>query len=329
MTDHFAFGLRLRAAAPLPGLVVIPFGGTPDVDLVLGVPPWSDAPRERRFVSEANDEGEPTVAVWSLPSAAAIVLEYAEGMRFHVTTDGSRIWADWKIPLTLADAMTFLVGPVLGYVLRRRGLLVLHASSVLIGDVAVAFVGPGGAGKSTLATACAQGGRPLVTDDILVLREADGRWWTSPAPGQVRLWEDSERILFGADSALPALTPNWPKRGLVLESAGLGMVKEAVPLGLVLLLEPRADDASAPRIEAVPGGEALVGLVTHSYANYLLEATERAAELRAVGRLATRVPIRRLVPHADGARLGETVALIVRFAQDQERPTGMDGVTGP
>lgn len=327
MTDHIAFGLRLRAAVPLPGLVEVPVVGTPDVEFALGVPSWHDAPRERRFVSEANDEGEPTVVVWSLPSANAIVLEYAEGMRFHVTTDGSRIWADWTSPLTLADAMTFLVGPVLGYALRRRGLLALHASSVRIGEVAVAFVGSGGAGKSTLATACALAGLPLVTDDILVLRDVDGQWWTSPAPDQVRLWADSERILFGADSALPALTPNWSKLGLVVESAGLGMVKEAVPLGLVLLLEPRADEARAPRIERVPGGEALVGLVTHSYANYLLDATERAIELRAVGRLTSSVPVRRLVPHADAARLGETVALISRFAQDRDRPTETDGVT--
>ena len=322
MTDHLAFGLRLRAATSLPGLLEIPTAGAADVEFVLGVPPWHDAPRVRQFASAANDAGEPTVVVWSLPSANAIVLAYAEGMRFHLTTDGSRIWADWQSPLTLADTMTFLVGPALGYALRRRGLLALHASSVRIGGVAAAFVGPGGAGKSTLATACAQAGFPLVTDDILVLRETGEQWWTSPAPDQVRLWADSERILFGDDSALPALSPNWPKRGLAIESVGLGMVKDSVPLGFVFLLEPRSDDASAPRIELVPGGEALVGLVTHSYANYLLDATERAAELRAVGRLATSVPIRRLVPHTDAARLGASVALISRFMHEQARLTG-------
>ncbi|MFN0098810.1 MAG: hypothetical protein ACKVS7_09065 [Gemmatimonadaceae bacterium] len=319
MTDHIAFGLRVRAAVSLPGLVECPRAGEPDVELEFGLPTWHDAPRVRAFSSELNDAGEPVVVVWSLPSVNALVLEYAEGMRFHLTSDGSRVWADWKSPLTLADTMTFVVGPVLGYALRRRGVLALHASSVRIGEHAVAFVGPGGAGKSTLATACAQAGHPLVTDDILVLHERDAWWWTVPAPDQVRLWEDSERILFGAGSALPALTPNWAKRGLKMEAAGFDVVKEAVPLGLVLLLAARAEDPSAPRIEAVRGGDALLELVTNSYANYLLDAAERAAELRAVGRLASSVPVRRLVPHADAARLAETVTMIARYAKDPTR----------
>lgn len=324
MTDYIAFGLRLRAAVPLPGLVECPRAGDPDVELVFGVPSWHDAPRVRAFTSEPNDAGEPTVVVWSLPSANALVLEYAEGMRFHLASDASRVWADWKSPLTLADTMTFVVGPVLGYALRRRGLLALHASSVRIGARAVAFVGPGGAGKSTLATACAQAGHSLVTDDILVVREESTSWRTVPAPDQVRLWEDSERILFGTESALPALTPNWAKRGLAMEAAGLDIVKETVPLGLVLLVAARAEDSRAPRIEAVRGGEALLELVSNSYANYLLDATERAAELRAVGRLASSVPIRRLVPHADAARLGETVKMIASYANDPTRSSSAE-----
>ena len=312
MADHLVFGLRLRTATPLPGIPEVAAAGDADVVIALGErPAWADAPRTQQYASEAELGDVPAVVGWSLPSAAALALDYAEGIRFHVTTDGRQVWSDWDAPLTVADAMTFLIGPVLGYALRRRGLLALHASCARFGDVAVAFVGPGGAGKSTLVTACAQAGHAIITDDILVVREIDGRWWTTPAPDQVRLWEDSERMLFGG-AALPALTPNWPKRGLGAAAAGLPVETGAVPLGLVLLLEAReADDA--PRVEPVAGGEALLSMVVHSYANYLLDASERAAELRAVGRLAARAPVRRLVPHADAGRLPETVGRIAHI----------------
>ncbi|MCC7001958.1 MAG: hypothetical protein IT357_07365 [Gemmatimonadaceae bacterium] len=313
MADHLAFGLRLRSAHPLPGLAEVGAQGDADVVIALDAqPPWAEVPEQERYRSDEREGDEPAVVVSALPTVGAIVLRYAEGIRFHITTDGRQVWADWDAPLTLADAMTFLVGPVLGYALRRRGLLALHASAAVIDGRAVAFVGPGGAGKSTLVTACAQRGYAVVTDDILVLRETPRGWMTTPAPDQVRLWEDSERLLFGAGSRLAPLTPTFPKRGLSLAQAGLVSAHEAVPVGALLLFAPR-ESIDAPRIEAVGGGEALLGLVSNSYANYLLDDAERGAELQAVGRLAAVVPVKRLVPHEDPGRLDALVQTVSHF----------------
>lgn len=319
MADHLAFGLRLRSPHALPGLAEVPAHGEPDVHIALGeLPPWSVVPEREQYRSEEREGDAPAVVVVSLPSVQAIALRYAEGIRFHITTDGRRVWADWDAPLTLADAMTFLVGPVLGYALRRRGLLALHASAAVIDGRAVAFIGPGGAGKSTLVTACAQRGLPVVTDDILVLRETSDGWMTTPAPDHVRLWADSERLLFGAGSRLAPLSPTFEKRGLSLAHAGLATAGDSVPVGALLLFGPR-ESGNAPRIDPLGGGEALLGLVANSYANYLLDDAERGAELRAVGRLAATVPIRRLVPHEDAAQLSALIDCVVHFVTGPDR----------
>lgn len=60
-------------------------------------------------------------------------------------------------------------GTLLAFVLALRGEAVLHASAVQLGDVALAFVGASGMGKSTMATLLCAAGARLITDDLLRL----------------------------------------------------------------------------------------------------------------------------------------------------------------
>src|SRR6202020_755692 len=54
------------------------------------------------------------------------------------------------------------------YALLERGGLLLHASSVLSKGRAYAFVGPSGAGKTTMARLAAP--RPVLSDEVTALR---------------------------------------------------------------------------------------------------------------------------------------------------------------
>lgn len=319
MPDHLAFGLRLRSAEALPGLPVADAVDRADVQVHLGQEaPWAGASRTLRYTSPDAAPGEsPTVVAYEVPATGGLTLEYDEGIRFDVGAHGREVWGAWRAPLTRDDAMTFLLGPVLGYVLRRRGMLALHASAAVFQNVAVAFVGPGGAGKSTLAAACAKAGHAVVTDDVLVVREEAGQWWTTAAPGPVRLWPDSASALFGRESPTTALSPTWPKLGLALEAAGLPRATEPVPLGALLVLDDRVAGAAPPHIGPLRGHEALLRLAGNTYASYLLDPADRAAELRAIGRLVGVVPVRRLVP---GEGAGALEALITEVARFVRRP---------
>jgi hypothetical protein len=68
------------------------------------------------------------------------------------------------------DWQRLLVAQVLPLVAALRGLHVIHASAVSMGDGAIAFAGPSGAGKSTLATELARAGHPMLAEDVLALR---------------------------------------------------------------------------------------------------------------------------------------------------------------
>jgi hypothetical protein len=245
-----------------------------------GAEAWDRAPVRPFFVSEPSPGASPALVADRPGSGGIIRLTYHEGIRFHVRADGAEVWCDWDPPLTADDAATFLLGPVLGLVLRRRGVLALHASAVVIDGAAWAFLGAGGAGKSSLAAAFARTGVTVLTDDVLAIRAVDGRYRAWPAYDHLRLWSDSPALPRGMAESLPALSATWEKRAFRMEGPPQG--REPVPFAGWFLID-REDGATRPVIERLSGATALSSLVALSYVNYLLDTADRAAELTALG----------------------------------------------
>ena len=118
-------------------------------------------------------------------------LAYSDGTQFWLDRKGAAIWAAWSERSSLENAISYLLGPVLGLLLRLRGIVCLHASAVAFDDHCVAFVGSAGAGKSTTAAAFAKLGCGIVSDDIVGLVERDGIFYVLPAYPHLCLWPES------------------------------------------------------------------------------------------------------------------------------------------
>lgn len=249
------------------------------------------------------ENGQPSLTVWSLSGGAYLYLRYVDGVEFVVGREGRSVWAAWPETSTVADMATYLLGPVMGLVLRLRGVVSLHASAVSVGGRAIALLGPAGAGKSTTAAAFAMLGYPVLCDDVAALVECDGAFLVQPAAPRLRLWPESVQALFGSHDALPRLTPTWDKRAFDLQARGYLFEPRALPLTAIYLLEERSADADAPFIEPVSAPAGMIPLVANTYVNYLLDRTMRAQEFEILGRLLARVPVRRVTPQADPATL--------------------------
>lgn len=238
-------------------------------------------------------------------------LAYGEEAHFFVDAAAERLWGTCLSPLTSEDVATYLLGPVMGFVLRRRGVMALHASAVAIEGRAVVMCGPSEAGKSTTAAALALRGVPVLSDDITALSEGGADIQVEPGYPRICLWPDAVRDLLGQPDALPRLTPNWEKCFLPLDGNNARFEAQRKPLGAVYLLAPRTTEANAPRIEEVGARVALLELVQNTYMNWLLDRNQRAAEFDALSKLVTQVPVRRIVPHADPGRIGDLCDLIL------------------
>lgn len=310
-------GVHLAANVPLPGLVADSPGEQADIEIYLGGNdrPWPAFATGTRALWRAHpvaeDEDRPLLEVQRALSGEWFHLAYSDGTEFVVDREARHIWGTWHEPLTLEDAVTYLVGPILGFALRLRGKISLHACAVVIDGAAVAFLGESGAGKSTLAAAFAGRGHPVLCDDAAVLDAIDQRIWVQPGCPRIRLWPDSVEALYGSANRLPRLTPNWDKRYLDLAQLPNGYGFAARPLAAVYALQERTDIRSSPRMEAMPPREALLALLSHSYGSYFQEPAMRAKELQILAGLVDLLPIRRLSPPASPQKLGEVCEAIV------------------
>lgn len=241
-------------------------------------------------------------------------LAYGEEAIFFVDAAAERIWGTCLPPLTSEDVETYLLGPVMGFVLRRRYVLTLHASAVCISGQAVALCGESQAGKSTTAAALALRGIPVLCEDITPLYEEAGRFQVEPGYPRVCLWPDAVEKLFGARDALPQLTPSWEKFFLPLDGRNAKFEEQRRVISAVYLFAPRVAEVDAPRLETISTREALLDLVQNTYMNWLLDREQRAAEFDALSKLVRQVPVRRIVPHADPGRIGELCDLILADA---------------
>lgn len=309
--QHRVYGLLVETDRPIPGLAVVDERGRADLRVWMGrVPPEVFPPgaaEEPWYVSPRTTPAEePTVVVHRL-DGGAFRLRYADGCEYHVDAAAAHVACTWPPHFTVEDAATYLLGPVLGLVLRLRGVPSLHASAVAMDGVAVALVGAAGTGKSTTAAALAERGHALVADDVLALRTEGERVLAQPAYPHLRLWPDVVPALLGPGAELPPLTPNWDKRGLRLDQA---FHPHPLPLGAVYVLCGREAGRNAPRLEPMGAMEAGLTLVSNGYVGWFPDRAAQARELEVLGQVARDVPAAWAIPSADPARLDDFCAMI-------------------
>jgi hypothetical protein len=314
--NYTAYGLLLSSNQPIAGLLPSSSIALPDVQIKLGSLPRrhsSNSELTKRYASSYPGEtGEPDLQIWDVDDGEFLHAVYSDGVEFWLDRDLATLWAQWPDASSLENTLSYLVGPILGLLLRLRGIVCLHASAVSIKDRAVAFVGCEGAGKSTTAAAFARRGYPVLSDDIVALVECGREFQMLPAYPRVNLWPDSVKLLYGSSDALPQIMPDWDKRCLKLgEAEGTKFEERPLPLGAIYVLGGAAG-ASGEGVEIISQKTALMMLVENTYATNFLDAKQRAKEFEVLSRVVATVPVRKINRGTEGAGVEEFCGAIQR-----------------
>jgi len=320
--DYKFFGLTIRSNLPLPGIPREPAHPEAcDLAVHLGIAPYIDkenetAHQELTYVSPyENEQGQPILKTWRVNRGAYIRIAYSDRTQFWVDRQLRTVWATWPDELPIENIVCYLLGPVIGLLLRMRGVVCLHASAVAIAGRGVLFMGSAGTGKSTTAAAFSKLGCPVLSDDISALEERDGAFFVNAAHPQICLWPESVAMLYGTRDALPRLSPILDKRRLTLGEQGTSFGRDLLGLAAIYILGDR-QVGTATLVESIRPQAALLALVADTYANNILDRQLRAREFEVLGQLVSRVSIRRVRASEDPGGLEELCRVI---REDLER----------
>lgn len=193
---------------------------------------------------------------------------------FSLKSDGTDIVCH-PAPGTDRDTIEHLyLNQVVPLARNGAGALCFHGSAIVIGDQAIAFLGPSGRGKSTLAASFAVSGRPFLTDDGLIAELRGGDYHALPSHPSIRLWDDSQEEVLAAD-ANSILPVNYSTKSRLLASERLAYCGQSKPLLAAYFLgEGTADDVV---IDALPAADLAVRFLSNSFQ---LDIENRGALLR-------------------------------------------------
>jgi hypothetical protein len=315
-----ACGLSIASDTPIPGLR--PILTTTDADLTISLRGGFERDRgvERRrswYVSpELDSRGRPEMMIET--GDGGYWLTYNDAVTFLVDGTGARVSGHWSAPLSAADAAGYLAGSVLGFVLRLRGAVPLHASAVAVNGRALLFIGEPWAGKSSTAAAFSTLGYPVLADDIVRVDAGQREGFAHPGHPGLGLWSDSAEALFGEPGDDRAPSQAYQKR--VIDPRNSACVEAMpAPIDAIYLLEERPKPGSAPlAIEPVRPSSALLALVRHTFGGAYLDPAMRAREFDVLCRLVERVPVRELRFADDLGQLVASCRVVARLAGREE-----------
>jgi hypothetical protein len=205
--------------------------------------------------------GLPQFEFFRLPDR--VVVRIAGAMDFHC-------WADRIVCHLLDESHRYLLevalfGMIMALWLELRGVVTLHASTVVIGGRAVAFSSKRGGGKTAAAAASVHAGHPLLSDDLLALEQSGDVFTAQPGYPQVRMWPDQAEHFIGSDEGLERFHPDHDKRRVNVGSGFGTFFSEPAALGALYLPE-RADQAEAEvTLTRLRPHEAMLALIRLSF----------------------------------------------------------------
>lgn len=303
-TAYRVSGLNILSDMPLPELE--PRTAEPhDSDTHLLVVQLSEIATETAavphlcwFLNQNLDNGRPWTA--RAKNNAGYLLRYNDLADFWVDRAGRQVnCCARSAGVSDLTIRALLLDHVLPLVLALRGKYALHAAAVVTERGVCAFSGDSGIGKSTLAACLSLAGHRLLTDDCLILEDR-GVVVAPPALPSMKLRDDALETLMPQTKETEPIAEYTTKRRLRLAASGTEFPSEPHPLARVYFLV-RGEEAATraagvlPRIECLSPREAFVELLNYGIR---LDSTDQEMLLREfkfTERLATSVPMRRLL----------------------------------
>ena len=307
----------MRSDVPLPAGTALTAGSPyPDVVIRRGCgprPPQSDRPVVAQLscpvhgVDMVQRRGGDGISIW-LRSVGHVEIS-ADGRRVDLYPD----------PLSDERTAAFaLCGPILLFIRHRLGLPSLHAGAVVTDRGTVAFLGPQGAGKSTMAASFLRCGAALLTDDALPLTDGNDGVYGVPGPPFMKVWDETAVHTLGLAEDLPNLSADYDKKVLSVTGRYV-LAPSPVRIHALYFLDrrnPSKAGTASIEIRTLGRREALLALLSQtSNRSYLLPCDD-ALSIPLYTRIIAQTPVR-VLRYPGGFKYQEAVRDAILASLDE------------
>jgi hypothetical protein len=221
-------------------------------------------------------------------------LRWSRHFEFLVSADGHRITGRPLDHASWQAFHTYLLGQVLSHAMLKQGIEPLHSTVFVIDGAAVAVIGDSGYGKSTLAAAFLQAGYPLLTDDLLILKEEGNGFSAYPGLPRIKLFPEIATTLFGEHIRGTPMNRLTPKLIIPLDH---NQSYRATAVLKAIYLLGRGATGSRPnsaRITRLPQRRAFLELVKNTYNRDVIQPWRLKCQFDLATKVASRVPVKLL-----------------------------------
>lgn len=276
------YGMLVQSNVPLFEARAVD-GATPDLSFEV----IDDSAHAEALGSFDRAAGEPLGEGWPVirPCTFGYRLSFGDCAEFFVDACAQRIDCVPDPGVPMGTIRHLFLDHVLPRALSLRGSIVLHASAVSLDRRAVAFLGPAGEGKSTLATnfAAAAAWRLLADDSLCIRVRSSGEVDGVPSYPGMRLHPEDVLALLGERVAAVPVAHYADKLRVGLETP-LRFVERPVPIERMYVLKRSREktDKGSVRIDRPGLSEAFVELVRHTFRLDLEDSQGHCRFLRSV-----------------------------------------------
>lgn len=309
--SYRAYGINIRSAVPLPDLISTDSDG--DVRIAYGK--VLDSQLTESLVGNGEVFERPGLRVQVTANAMCITWDRVGTFLVY---GGSDVLVEPGPGVLEEDLQPFLTGSVLSVLLHQRGFLVLHASAVAIGNVAVAFLGSKGDGKSTLAAHLQVRGHELIADDIVPVYLENGRPVLVAGFPRIKLYNDSITAVGEEPLDYPLIHRFVEKRSFKYSTTAS---TEPIPLHSIYVLSEGEDVG----LEQFGDASAFIELTRHTYVNRYLKALDAESKhFQQCQQLVKELPVWRLDRPHDFSVMNSVCELIENNVRPQTSLRGED-----
>lgn len=290
MHDYRLYGFRLRSQWPLP-CPAETGPGSADIELI-------DGPAHLFSSAALESRLDPNPRRWvhgARLSDGSIYLRWSELFEFLIAPNGRRIMCRTLASVSPEVFHTHLLRWGLSFALLKLGIAPFHSTVVVINGKAVGFVGESGCGKSTLGAAFLLAGYPLLTDDLLIVKEEGHGLSAYPSLPGIKLFPEIARILLGDQVLGTPMSPLTPK--LIIPLDRQRAYRAAAPLEAIYVL---AGPSPGPQngkveIESLSRRRAAFELLKNGFNSVIEGAAHFQLQFTSAVRIACAVPVKLLL----------------------------------